>query len=270
VPTRQRLELMAGALENLIAQMRQQGAAPDLLRGMTDKLTEIQNQVADLVWSFANIWRQAVGGIQSSFEGFFTSLLDGTARVGTAFGNLFRGMLSAVNQVVSQMMARLVTDWLQGLIFAHHRQAAAQTQAAITGQLVANAEANVATNAALATGAITAQTAATWALIAAQSVLVALGGVGGGGGLPLAEPQMAAGGIVTRPLLALVGEAGPEAIIPLDRAGAGVGAVANVEVHIHAIDTQTGVDFLLKHRDTLASAVQAALRGNAPLARASR
>jgi len=40
-------------------------------------------------------------------------------------------------------------------------------------------------------------------------------------------PHLAAGGIVTRPTLALIGEAGPEAVVPLDRfgAGAGVGTV---------------------------------------------
>jgi len=41
-------------------------------------------------------------------------------------------------------------------------------------------------------------------------------------------PRLAAGGIVRRPTLALVGEAGPEAVIPLDRlAGAGQGVAVN-------------------------------------------
>lgn len=42
----------------------------------------------------------------------------------------------------------------------------------------------------------------------------ALGGLGGGGG---GEIQLMAGGIVTHPTRALIGEAGPEAVIPLDR-----------------------------------------------------
>ena len=44
-------------------------------------------------------------------------------------------------------------------------------------------------------------------------------------------PRMATGGIVTGPTLGIVGEAGPEAVIPLSRArGLGVG---NTEVHVH-------------------------------------
>ena len=39
-------------------------------------------------------------------------------------------------------------------------------------------------------------------------------------------PRLAAGGIVRRPTLALVGEAGPEAVIPLDRLGQHAGGVA--------------------------------------------
>lgn len=50
-------------------------------------------------------------------------------------------------------------------------------------------------------------------------------------------PQLAAGGIVTRPTLAVVGEAGPEAVIPLNRAGGmGMGAVT-VNIFPRALPT---------------------------------
>src|SRR5690606_30765592 len=51
-------------------------------------------------------------------------------------------------------------------------------------------------------------------------------------------PALAAGGIVTRPTLALVGEAGPEAVVPLDRGGIG-----GVYVHIERMEVQDGRDF---------------------------
>src|SRR5690606_33651448 len=51
-------------------------------------------------------------------------------------------------------------------------------------------------------------------------------------------PALAAGGIVTRPTLALVGEAGPEAVVPLDRGGIG-----GVYVHIERMEVQDGTDF---------------------------
>jgi SLT domain-containing protein len=54
---------------------------------------------------------------------------------------------------------------------------------------------------------------------------------GGGGSAPrrgLPVPAMANGGIVTGPTLALIGEAGPEAVVPLDRAGGMGGVTINV------------------------------------------
>jgi hypothetical protein len=64
--------------------------------------------------------------------------------------------------------------------------------------------------------------------------LLALGGItmgisagarsadwGGGGGHSVELPHMASGGIVTRPTLAMIGEAGPEAVVPLGRGGGG-------------------------------------------------
>jgi phage-related protein len=41
-------------------------------------------------------------------------------------------------------------------------------------------------------------------------------------------PRMAEGGIVSSPTLALIGEAGPEAVVPLDRMGTGGGVIVNV------------------------------------------
>ena len=44
-------------------------------------------------------------------------------------------------------------------------------------------------------------------------------------------PKMAAGGIVTRPTLAMIGEAGPEAVVPLSGRNAGMGNVYNINVN---------------------------------------
>lgn len=55
-------------------------------------------------------------------------------------------------------------------------------------------------------------------------------GIGGFGGFNLPGiPGLASGGIVTRPTLAMVGEAGPEAVVPLNKAGSvGGGIVINI------------------------------------------
>src|SRR5690606_4137759 len=51
-------------------------------------------------------------------------------------------------------------------------------------------------------------------------------------------PALAAGGIVTRPTLALVGEAGPEAVVPLDGSGFGT-----INITIQRMEVQDGRDF---------------------------
>lgn len=53
----------------------------------------------------------------------------------------------------------------------------------------------------------------------------------GGKGFSVPDiPQLANGGIVTGPTLAMIGEAGPEAVIPLDKAG----GFGNVTININA------------------------------------
>ena len=72
-------------------------------------------------------------------------------------------------------------------------------------------------------------------------------GVGGLGGGRMAElkgvPAMAAGGVVTGPTLALIGEAGPEAVIPLDRMGS-MGGSSNVTINVNGGDPQAVVNAL--------------------------
>jgi hypothetical protein len=69
---------------------------------------------------------------------------------------------------------------------------------------------------------------------------------GGGGSAPrrgLPVPAMANGGIVTGPTLALIGEAGPEAVVPLDRAG-GMGGVT---INVNGGDPVAVVDALRRY-----------------------
>lgn len=56
-------------------------------------------------------------------------------------------------------------------------------------------------------------------------------------------PMLANGGIVTGPTLALIGEAGPEAVIPLDRMGS-MGGGANVTINVQGADPNAVVDAL--------------------------
>ena len=72
-------------------------------------------------------------------------------------------------------------------------------------------------------------------------------GIGGKGFDVPNIPLLAAGGIVTSPTLAMVGEAGPEAVIPLDRLGAMGGNGGNIYVTVQGGDPNAVVDALVKY-----------------------
>jgi pimeloyl-ACP methyl ester carboxylesterase len=72
----------------------------------------------------------------------------------------------------------------------------------------------------------------------------------GGKGFKIPEiPMLAAGGIVTAPTLAVVGEAGPEAVIPLDRLGQ-MGMGGGVTINVHGGDPESVVDALRRYMRT--------------------
>jgi len=73
-------------------------------------------------------------------------------------------------------------------------------------------------------------------------------GIGGKGFDVPDIPLLAAGGIVTSPTLAMVGEAGPEAVIPLDRLGAMGGNGGNIYVTVQGGDPNAVVDALRRYQ----------------------
>jgi len=70
------------------------------------------------------------------------------------------------------------------------------------------------------------------------------GNSGGNTGSARGFEAMATGGIVTSPTMALIGEAGPEAVIPLNKAN-GIGS--NVTINVNGGDPQAVVDALVKY-----------------------
>jgi hypothetical protein len=60
-------------------------------------------------------------------------------------------------------------------------------------------------------------------------------------------PMLAQGGIVTGPTLAMIGEAGPEAVVPLDRYNNGMGGGSNVTINVQGGDPQAVVDALRRY-----------------------
>lgn len=98
----------------------------------------------------------------------------------------------------------------------------APTPYQVPPSVIAELEANKARSQALIPGLLDLQ-----ARIEARGRPSSSGGGGGGGFRSI--PLMAEGGIVTRPTLAMIGEAGTEAVVPLDKMG-GFGTTVNVNV----------------------------------------
>jgi hypothetical protein len=69
-------------------------------------------------------------------------------------------------------------------------------------------------------------------------------GIGGKGFSMPDIPMLAAGGIVTGPTLAMIGEAGPEAVIPLDRMSQMGGGGSNVTINVNGGDPNAVVQAL--------------------------
>jgi prefoldin subunit 5 len=81
-------------------------------------------------------------------------------------------------------------------------------------------------------------------LAASKMLQMILGGAGGGGfSLNLGSlgiPGLAAGGYVTRPTLAVVGEAGPEAVVPLSRGPEAMGAFGKPQMTVNVTNEMGG------------------------------
>ena len=71
-----------------------------------------------------------------------------------------------------------------------------------------------------------------------------LGAIGSIGSLLSKIPGLADGGIVRGPTLAMIGEAGPEAVVPLDRMGSMGGGVT---INVHGGDPESVVDALRRY-----------------------
>lgn len=91
------------------------------------------------------------------------------------------------------------------------------------------------------------------------------GAGGGGGGLDLTIPHFARGGVVTHPTLAVVGERGPEAIVPLGAAGGRMGGLTiNGNIVINATPGTDGGRVATRFLDELESQLGLKVRTRRP------
>ena len=182
------------------------------IRAEQQFFTVVQKGYANLQTALDNIHTQEIANIQQTYETQKKAIEDSTTDEKTK-----RDRISALDDAYNTSRAQAEKDYQdtkkkiarQALAW---QKAAAVTEATINGIVaVSKALAELGPIAGpIAAGVLAALTAAQIAAIIAEPV------------------PMAKGGVVTRPTTILAGEAGPEAIVPLNKAGFG-----NVTVHVH-------------------------------------
>ncbi len=151
--------------------------------------------------SVASLYTGMQGWISSSLQG----VIEGTMTAADAVKGLGKMMLS----VIAEYVAKWAVSRMAMAVMGKAYQAAEVASAMIAGPAIAAAYAPAAAMVSLATLGSNAVPAA-----AGISSTVGLAQL-------LSLPKLAEGGIVNSPTVALIGEKGPEAVIPLDSGGAG-------------------------------------------------
>jgi len=175
--------------------------------------------------------------VKTIADGLGTAISDiilGTKSASEAFKEFGKQIIRAIVEFVAEYVAQLLVAKAFSLIFSAF--------IATTAGAIANAwlpAAVLATIATLGAAAIQAPIAIGGAFGVTAGAVNAFAGAAGG-----AIPKMQHGGIVTEPTLALIGEAGPEAVVPLDRAGGFGETIVNVTVQVDKalINTAENID----------------------------
>ena len=183
------------AEEAILLPTHRYGAITDDAADSVKKLEEELKELSD------NLGEALEGMASEALVGFFTAIGD-AASGAVSLGEAMRKMLADMATKIGQMM---VEAGLQIIIANAYNPAMVGIGLAL-----------------IAAGGLS---------IIGGTVLGNTGGSGGGVELP----RMATGGIVTKPTVAMIGEAGPEAIVPLGRGGAGGG----VNIYVNGSIWQT-------------------------------
>jgi len=160
-------------------------------------------------------------------SGMFNSMMKGTFNAQEAFTELGITMV--------QSLIDYTVQWAVNATIAKAFEALAISSATVTGATIAAAYAPAAAMVSLATfggNAVPAMAGitATTALSQALSVI----------------PALAEGGIVTKPTLALIGEAGPEAVVPLNGSNGMKSVNINIEMNNTQVRSEDDIELLLE------------------------
>lgn len=176
------------------------GLGADQIRAALHKIGEsVRQTVSQTVPELQKLQQTITQQLQKAFEDFFTAVITGSKSVGDALSQLGTQIGQVLVRMIVEQLAQIVAKWLATAI------------ASIWGSLIA-----------------------TYGIFAPLFVGVALALIAWATGLI----KLAQGGIVTRPTLGLIGEAGPEAVIPLRKLDRVMGAAGadDLEQHLERIE----------------------------------
>jgi len=191
-------------------------------------------------------WGETVAGFVDTMTNTFASGV-GNILVGLqTAGDFFTGLFDTLRQSVAQVISDIVKNWIMGML--------EQKLASVSKGI---AEIGMATAAAMAWAIASQAMLGPFGLISGAALALEYGALIATTTAPMmASVAMAEGGIVTGPTMALIGEAGPEAVIPLGK-GAGMGDI----IFNHYGDIKTDMDVQLLKKD-LAETIEGAVRGS--------
>lgn len=195
-------------------------------RGADRALTDIKAEYNDLNQRAYESTRRLAQGLEDNFADAFQSVLDGSEDLGAAVNNLFRGLVSDLTQEA----ARQVSKSLVGLIFGAGDRGMTTDGAGFSGS----------------------------SLMSSARFLSAYSNA------PMRA--LADGGVLYRPTLAVAGENGPEAFVPLRGGkipvsvnGAGGSTVVNLTLNVSSWDGQDAARSVQKAMPQIVAGVQKAI-----------
>lgn len=204
----------------------------DMVVAKVKELNGVTNEQSSRVKAYAQELISFGNNIQASFSKALSGLISGTLSAKEAVNLLGQSLL--------QVLADFVAKQIIAATIGKAIQAAAVALGIASAVALGSAWAPVAAFVSLATFGANAGPAA--AGITSVTSLAA--------GLvkALAVPALAEGGIVSSPTLALIGEAGPEAVVPLSRLGQGGSGVTidRIEVNISGNADRNTVDYMVE------------------------
>lgn len=182
--------------------------------------------------------------MESALSKPFAEMIKGTKSAKQAFRDMGNAMIDVLAAYVAETIISLTVGQVLMAIATKLSMAQASILAAAWMPAAVFAATATGGGAAVAGGTAISATMGLAAKLAAASI-----GAGApassSGGIPSSIPSFAEGGIVNRPTLAMIGEAGPEAVIPLNRGGANrIAQYVNIEINNPTIRSDDDIDAL--------------------------